>query len=126
MKGPFIRKVRTKGPFIPTPADRKPSITTGDTESGRHAGVITSLRTDKGGCWVGYPEVGMHLDLTEQEAEVLRDFLERWLGDLSMEISHTDNPIYRRAVRVQRDALRRVYDEVMTQFAARPPTGTAD
>jgi hypothetical protein len=52
----------------------------------------------------------MHLDLTEEDAEVLRDFLGRWLGDLSMEISHTDNPAYRRSVRLQRDALRRIYD----------------
>jgi hypothetical protein len=66
----------------------------------------------------------MHLDLTEEEAEVLRDVLGRWLGDLSMEISHTDNPVYRRAVRVQRDALRRVYNALSAQLTAQPPTGT--
>jgi hypothetical protein len=71
-----------------------------------------------------YSEVRMRLDLTEQEAAVLRDYLGRWLGDMSMEISHTDNPAYRRSMRLERDVLRRVYDSLSTELAAQPPTGT--
>jgi len=48
----------------------------------------------------------MLLELNDDEAAVLRDFLERHLGDMSMEISHTDSPAFRAALRLRRDTLR--------------------
>lgn len=54
----------------------------------------------------------MELVLSEEEAEVLRDFLRAQFGNLSMEISHTDNPDYRRDLRVRRDVLLRIHDRL--------------
>lgn len=65
----------------------------------------------------------MLLDLTAEEADVLRHFLAQRLGNLSMEISHTDNPSYRQILRNQRDALRRILDALGPE-AAKPGTGT--
>ena len=59
----------------------------------------------------------MQLQLTEDEVAILRDLLEWRLGNLSMEISHTDNPAYRRGLREHRDALRRIRD-ALTQASA--------
>ena len=59
----------------------------------------------------------MQLELTTDEADALRGFLGRRLGDLSMEISHTDNPAYRRMIRTERDHLRRVYDALVAEAA---------
>lgn len=67
----------------------------------------------------------MQLTLSDHEAEVLRTFLGRRLGDLSMEISHTDNPAYRRDLRADRDTLRRVYDVLTPGPTQAAPTGTA-
>jgi hypothetical protein len=50
----------------------------------------------------------MHLVLDDDEAAVLLDFIERHLGDMSMEISHTDSPTYRHTLRERRDTLRRI------------------
>jgi hypothetical protein len=52
----------------------------------------------------------MQLTLSDEEAHVLREFLDQQLGGLSMEISHTDNPAYRSDLRVRRDTLRRIRD----------------
>ena len=60
----------------------------------------------------------MQLELTDDEVVALRDFLTSRLGDLSAEISHTDNPAYRRELRQQRDLLLRVHD---TLAALKPP-----
>jgi hypothetical protein len=54
-------------------------------------------------------EALMQLQLTEQEAALLHELLGWRLGSLSVEISHTDNPDYRRGLRAQRDSLRRIY-----------------
>jgi hypothetical protein len=48
----------------------------------------------------------MQLELNDDEAAALRDFIERHLGDLSMEISHTDSPAFRQTLRLRRDTLR--------------------
>ncbi|GDY30758.1 hypothetical protein [Gandjariella thermophila] len=55
----------------------------------------------------------MLLELSDDEAVALRDFLTSRLGDLSAEISHTDNPAYRRDLRRQRDHLLRVHDALV-------------
>jgi hypothetical protein len=52
----------------------------------------------------------MLLELSADEAVALRDFLTSRLGDLSAEISHTDNPAFRRDLRQQRDHLLRVHE----------------
>jgi hypothetical protein len=72
----------------------------------------------------GQREADMRLELTDDEAEVLRDLLSRVLGDLSMEISHTDNPSYRQLVRSHRDALRRLHDALLAGGGDEPATGT--
>lgn len=50
----------------------------------------------------------MELQLGEDDVVVLGDVLTRYLGELSAEISHTDNPAYRRRLRDRQEALRRV------------------
>jgi hypothetical protein len=53
-------------------------------------------------------EAAMELRLGEDDVVVLGDVLTRYLGELSAEISHTDNPGYRRRLRDRQEALRRV------------------
>lgn len=55
-------------------------------------------------------ENAMQLELTEEEAEILREVLGTHLGDLSAEIANTDNPSFRRMLRNRRDRLARVHD----------------
>ena len=62
----------------------------------------------------------MQLEMSTEEAAALRGFLGRRLGDLSMEISHTDNPAFRRTLRSERDMLRRVYEALVAEAAADP------
>ena len=47
----------------------------------------------------------MQLELTTDETTVLRELLDTHLGDMSAEISHTDNPAFRAQLRKRRDAL---------------------
>lgn len=51
----------------------------------------------------------MRLELTEEEAGILREVLGTRLGDLSAEIANTDNPAFRRVLRNRRDRLARVH-----------------
>jgi hypothetical protein len=50
----------------------------------------------------------MQLELTDEQGAVLHEVLDRVLGDLNMEISHTDNPRYRESLRERRGMLREV------------------
>lgn len=50
----------------------------------------------------------MRVNLTNGEVLVLRGLLDRHLGDMSAEISHTDNPTFRARLREEREALRAV------------------
>lgn len=50
----------------------------------------------------------MNLDLSEQEATVLCEVLDRHVSDMYAEISHTDNPTFRSGLREQRDLLRSI------------------
>ena len=50
----------------------------------------------------------MRVNLTSDEVLVLRGLLDRHLGDMSAEISHTDNPTFRAHLRDEREALRAV------------------
>ena len=54
----------------------------------------------------------MQIELTEDEARDLRDVLSSWLGGVSTEIRHTDNPGLRNGLRSRRDSLRRVRDRL--------------
>jgi hypothetical protein len=58
----------------------------------------------------------MDLQLTENEARVLREVLTTHLGDLSAEIAATDNPAFRRELRARRDLLYRVNSGLVTQL----------
>jgi predicted RNA binding protein with dsRBD fold (UPF0201 family) len=60
----------------------------------------------------------MRIDITEDEARVLRDVLDTWLGDVSAEIRHTDNPEVRTGLRERRDSVRRVHDLLGAQEQA--------
>jgi hypothetical protein len=64
----------------------------------------------------------MHLQLTEDECAVLRELLEWRLGSLSVEISHTDNPDYRRGLREHRETLRRIRDALTAASASQATT----
>jgi hypothetical protein len=57
-------------------------------------------------------EVTMHIELTEDEVVTLREALTCWLGDLSVEIRHTDDPAFRSGLRARRDSLRSVRDRL--------------
>jgi hypothetical protein len=50
----------------------------------------------------------MDIELTDDQANVLRDTLDEVLDDLSTEIAGTDNPMYRTALNGRRDLLREV------------------
>jgi hypothetical protein len=54
----------------------------------------------------------MHLDLSENEAELLREVLDSARRDLSYEIASADRPSYREGLRERRAALEHVLDAV--------------
>ncbi len=56
----------------------------------------------------------MHIELCDHDAQVLRDYLDRVISDLGMEIPATDAPQFREQLRDQRDALRRVRGAIGT------------
>jgi hypothetical protein len=60
-------------------------------------------------------EVAMLIELTDDEAAALHDVLDRWLGDVSTEIRHTDSPSVRDGLRSRRESLRRVRDLLVAQ-----------
>lgn len=53
----------------------------------------------------------MQLDLTDEEAGLLREVLASVIGALSPEISHTDNPAFRRHLMARREVLRGILDK---------------
>ena len=50
----------------------------------------------------------MQLDLSDEEADALRTLLDRHVGDMYAEISHTDNPSFRAQLRDERALLQAV------------------
>jgi hypothetical protein len=52
----------------------------------------------------------MQIEITDGDALVLRDVLTAWLGEVSTEIRHTDNPGVRTGLRERRDSVRRIHD----------------
>ena len=52
----------------------------------------------------------MQLDLSDVDAELLREVLDSVVRDLSPEIADTDNPAYRRELKERRDRLRTMLD----------------
>jgi hypothetical protein len=63
----------------------------------------------------------MQLHLTDEEAAELQDLVEARLGNLYVEISHTDNREYRQGLRDRRERLRRVLAELKAPTAAPDP-----
>jgi hypothetical protein len=57
----------------------------------------------------------MQFEIDGGDAVVLRDVLTAWLGEISSEIRHTDNPGVRERLRSRRDSMRRVLDELGSQ-----------
>ncbi len=60
----------------------------------------------------------MDLTLGPEEVAVLRDVLTHELGDLSTQITHTDNPQFRRMLKERRDLLRGVSGRIDAAAAA--------
>lgn len=58
--------------------------------------------------------MGVHLDLTDVEAEVLESVLEGVIGEMSSEIADTENPSFRTQLNQRRDALREVRRKLST------------
>lgn len=54
----------------------------------------------------------MKVELNQEEATALRELLDRHVGDMYAEISHTDNPSYRASLRGERDVLRAIRDKL--------------
>jgi hypothetical protein len=54
----------------------------------------------------------MMLELTHDEEDALRALLDRDLGNMYAEISHTDNPAFRASLREERALLRGVRDRL--------------
>ena len=52
----------------------------------------------------------MQIESLDGDAIVLRDVLTAWLGEVSTEIRHTDNPSVRLGLRERRDSVRRIRD----------------
>ena len=50
----------------------------------------------------------VHLDLADDEARILREFIESTLSNLSYEISDTDTKEFRDALKAKRDVLVKV------------------
>ena len=61
----------------------------------------------------------MVLDLTDEEIGLLREVLGSVIGALSPEISHTDNPAFRRHLMARRELLRGILHK-----AGGAPSGT--
>jgi hypothetical protein len=58
------------------------------------------------------------LELTEPEADLLREIVEEWLSDLRVEIGHADNLDYRERLKRQEAVLRDVLDRLGAPAAA--------
>lgn len=49
-----------------------------------------------------------HLDLTQAEADILKEYLQKLLKDLSYEIANTDSEDFRNGLKARRDVLVKV------------------
>ena len=52
------------------------------------------------------------IELTDQQRELLVEVLDKVLGDLSYEISDTDNRTYKAGLKDRRDALKAINDQL--------------
>jgi len=50
----------------------------------------------------------VEIEISDEDAQLLRDVLGRVISDLSPEIADTDNPEYRRQLRDRRERLRAI------------------
>lgn len=63
----------------------------------------------------------MNIELTDDEVVVLHEVLTHRLGDLAVEIRHTDNRDFRAGLNHRRDLLRRV-QALLVVPSAHPPS----
>jgi hypothetical protein len=72
--------------------------------------MVTHDRVWQSTCTVVFapPMSPTHLDLSDEDAEVLEHVLHVYLGDLRMEIVGTDNPQVRRELKVEERLLRSI------------------
>ncbi len=56
--------------------------------------------------------MAVHIELTDEQADLLRELLAGDLSELRMEISHTDNARYRNALKDREVVLRSLLDLV--------------
>jgi predicted RNA binding protein with dsRBD fold (UPF0201 family) len=61
----------------------------------------------------------IQLDLTPDEAEVLKDALENYLADLRMEIAGTDSMDFRETLKDTKATLRKIVEALESQGAVR-------
>ena len=54
----------------------------------------------------------MQIEIRDADAVVLRDVLDTWIGEVSAEIRHTDNPGVRDRLRDRRASVRRLLDQL--------------
>lgn len=62
----------------------------------------------------------MQFDLSDDDAELLREVLDSVVSNLSPEIVRTDNPGYRRMLKARRDRLRGMLDLLGGPSVAQP------
>jgi hypothetical protein len=65
-------------------------------------------------------EVAMNIELSDDEVVALHELLTHRLGDLSVEIRHTDKRSFREGLIQRRDALRRVQALLVVPSASPP------
>jgi hypothetical protein len=80
-------------------------------------GVPTARHAERYGAWTPRRDA-VQIEISDDEARVLRDVLTTWLGEVSTEIRHTDSPAVRRGLRERRDCVRRVRDELGEEESA--------
>ncbi|MCG6955489.1 MAG: hypothetical protein LJF04_05800 [Gemmatimonadetes bacterium] len=61
----------------------------------------------------------IQLDLTPDEAEILKDALESYLADLRMEIAGTDSMDFRETLKDTKATLRKIVEALESQGAVR-------
>lgn len=54
----------------------------------------------------------MELQLTDDQAAVLREVLDEAIRDLNFEISNTDNPEFKRGLKARQEALREIFGQL--------------
>lgn len=54
----------------------------------------------------------IHLDLTDEEEQTLREALRQYLSELDMEIAHTDRAEFRTMLKQRKAVLKKLFDRL--------------